>query len=254
MLLGCCCWAALYALSGTYYDLARVDALWAFFLTGALSSLVMYSRQLKSIWLFVCVFCLWLAVMTKQTVLVLLPFYWLALWCLSNLRLAVCSGLALVALLGVSVLFLQWHSDGFFYFYTMQMGRSHGFNSGLPFNFLLGDMLNGVPVYLLLSGIFIALFGKNLRNTLAWILIFFGYFLMGLLSRWYTGGWINALIPLHQLMVIMAVSGFYLVLKKLYGQKGRLWKYGLMAMISVLFTLNIARGYIRADYMLPSVA
>ena len=57
----------------------------------------------------------------------------------------------------------------------------------------------GVVVALI---IFIVFYNKSWRVICAWLLLFAGYFLMSMLSRWYTGGWFNVLIPFHQLICL----------------------------------------------------
>lgn len=254
VLLGICCWAALYALSGTYYDLARVDSLWACFLTGTVTGLICFFIQKKNIFLVQFLLCLLLSVFTKQTTLFLLPFFFLALWCMAGFRTVLVSGLVLIALIGSALLVMQWQSGGLFYFYVMEIARSHGFNQGIPANFLLGDMLFGLPVYLLLCAVFIVCYSKSLRVICAWLLLFSGYFLMSMLSRWYTGGWFNVLIPFHQLIVIMAVVGFWWLLQRLQGVQNKGIRYFLLCLCSVLLVLNIARGWVTPSYSLPTMA
>lgn len=255
VLLGVCCWAALYAMVGSYYDAARLDSLWAFFLAGAFTGLIAFVRQKKKKFLCLMVFFLWLAVFTKQTTLSLLPFFFLALWLFSEFRVAFYSGVVLAALIGLVLCCLQWQSNGLFYFYAMEMASGHEFIRGIPYNFLLGDMLWGVPVYLVLCGCFLFIEEKNLRQRCAWLSLFSGFFLMSLLSRWYSGGWINVLIPFHQLIVVVSAAGFYVVVKKLGGTQRRVWfSRAALGLVSVLLSLNMARGWIRPNYFLPTDA
>lgn len=255
VLLSACCWAALYAMAGSYYDAARLDSLWAFLLTGASTCLVAFSLRQKRQFLYGMVFLLLLAVFTKQTTLSLLPFFFLALWLFSSFSIAFFSGFILTVLVCAVLGWLQWQTQGVFYFYTMEMARAHKFIQGIPNNFLLGDVLTGVPIYLGLCGYFVSIGEKTLRRRCAWLSLFSGFFVMTLLSRWYSGGWINVLIPFHQFIVVLSVVGFGLLVKKHSGKQGDTW-FGrvVLGLASVLLALNMARGWIHTDYFLPTEA
>ena len=255
VLLGVCCWAALFSMSGSYYDAARVDSLWTFFLIGAVVLLISYSLNRKKIFLCCMFLFLLMAVFTKQTTLSLLPFFFLALWLFSSFRIAFFSGFMLTVLVCAVLGWLQWQTQGLFFFYTMEMARAHKFIQGIPNNFLLGDMLTGVPIYLGLCGYFVSIGEKNLRRRCAWLSLFSGFFVMTLLSRWYSGGWINVLIPFHQFIVVLSVVGFGLLVKKRSGKQGDTWLGNVvLGLVSVLLTLNMARGWIRPNYFLPTEA
>ncbi|MEZ5539565.1 MAG: hypothetical protein R3E63_06365 [Pseudomonadales bacterium] len=254
VLLSVCCWAALYALVGSYYDAARLDSLWAFWLTGASTCLITFSQQQKKIFLYLMVLLLLLAVFTKQTTLSMLPFFFLALWLFSDFRTAFLAGLTLSILIGAALCLLQWQTKGLFYFYTMEMARAHKFIQGVPMNFLHGDMLTGVPIYLGLCASFILMGKKTARQRCAWLSLFSGFFLMSLLSRWYSGGWINVLLAFHQLIVVISVAGFWLVVKSLSGVQSPWVRNTFLGLMSVLLTLNMARAWIHPNYFLPTEA
>lgn len=251
-LLSALCWAAGYQFSGTYYDVARVDSLLAFFLTAAVAFLVVFIVHRKKYCIFYCVASLVAAIFTKQTSLVVLPFFLLAVWMLVGFRFAALAGVGAMLAISIVGIFFQNYSDGWFFFYTIEMARTHEFNKGFPANFIYMDILFGSSVYVLLSILFVFM-QKDFKYGLAWLFVFSGFFFMSLLSRWYSGGWFNVLIPLHALFAIMAVSGFYKVLRR----AGRLlfaWlKIGIPLIAMLLLTCNLAIGYFNASSLLPTI-
>jgi hypothetical protein len=248
------CWGAMYRFSGNWYDLARVDSLWACCLTATITALVFFSVQGKRQFLWLALLALGVSVFAKQTTLMLVPFFLLAVWCWGGIKDACRFGIALLLLLLSVAGFLQWQSGGHFYFYTMQMATSHRFNAGIPMNFLHGDLLLGIPVYFLLCIGFIVLRRKQARDALAWTSIFSGFLLMTLLARWYSGGFFNVLIPLHQLVVIMAISGFSFLLGAVNHVAIPVARYLVLAVVSVLLSLNILLGWSNPAHQIPSAA
>lgn len=253
-LLAFLCWGALYRFSGNWYDLARVDSLWACCLVAAITALVFFSVQRRRYFLFMAIFALLLAIFSKQTTLILLPFFLVAVWCWAGFTEALKFGLLLAVLALAVAGVLQWQTGGYFYFYTMQMAGEHRFNQGIPLNFLHGDLMLGVPVYLLLSVVFVFYRLSVKRDALAWLSLLSGFLLMSLLSRWYSGGFYNVLIPLHQLLLIMAVSGFYILLEKAAALKFAVLRYGLTIFLGVFFALNILHGWFKPLHQIPTVA
>jgi hypothetical protein len=225
--------------------------LWAFFVTAAITALIFFTVQKKNIWLGVCTVFLVLAVFTKQTSLMLLPFFMLAIWCWAGFCRAAWVSLFLLAAIAVIGSFFQWQSQGLFFFYTVEMARTHGFNNGLPWNFLHGDLMWGVPIYLLLSVAFVLL-QVNRRDKLAWSALLLGFFLVSLFARWYTGGWFNVLIPFHQLLVIMAICGLYVLLQFFQQLKNFPLRVVCQGLVVFLLTVNIARGDFEPGNMLPT--
>ena len=74
-LLALFCWGAVYRFSGYWYDVGRVDSLWALWLLAAVASLVYFRQVGRPLFLWMALPALVLAVLTKQTSLMLLPFY-----------------------------------------------------------------------------------------------------------------------------------------------------------------------------------
>lgn len=249
-LLALFCWGSLYRFSGNWYDVGRVDSLWGFFLLSAVTALIFFRQRGGQQFLWLALPCLVLAVFTKQTSLMLLPFFMLVIWCWAGFFQAVRFGVVLAAVLLLACGILQWQSDGVFYFYTMQMANGHKFNHGIPYNFLHGDLVLGVPVYLALACGFVISHRRSGRDVIAWGVLLSGFLLMSLLSRWYSGGYINVLIPLHQLLLVMGISAFAAILTH-----SGTWKQHVVKLIAVvMLSLNIALGWFSPDRQIPDAA
>lgn len=254
MLLTLFSWGAMYRFSGGWYEVARVDSLWSFFIIAAVTALVFFRKKGWEYCLWLAMFCLCLAVFTKQATLMLLPFFILAVWSWAGFSLAVRFGLVLALLIGVLAAYMQWLTDGWFYFYTMEMGREHNFNPGIPMNFLHGDIFLSMPVFVLLSSGFALLCQSSRRDVFAWVSLFSGFMIMSLLSRWYSGGYFNVLIPLHQLFLIMGISGFAICMAKMNAVATGVWRYAVMLLLSLLLMLNIAIGWFNPSSQIPTAA
>ena len=247
-------WGAMYRFSGNWYDLARVDSLWASCLTAAVTSLIFFSVQRKKYFLGLAVFSLLLAIFTKQATLILIPFFLVAVWCWADFVSACRFGILILLLTAIVAGILQWQSSGYFYFYTMKMASSHHFNHGIPMNFLHGDLLLGIPIYLALSLGFIAWKFSIKRDAVAWLALLSGFLLMSLLSRWYAGGFLNVLMPLHQLILIMAISGFSTLLFKANMLFSNVARYSVMITLTILLTLNVLIGWFNPTGKIPTSA
>jgi hypothetical protein len=252
-LLSFLCWGAMFKFSGLWYDVARVDSLWAFLLVATVASLVSYRYTSGAKYLAFAAISYSLAIFTKQTSLLLAPFFLVALIAWTNFAMSI----RLVALVAALVLFfggvLQWHSGGLFYFFTMQMATAHNFNSGLPNNFLLGDILFAIPVLLLLSVYFCFCRLPEKKDFWAWSSLLTGFFLISMFGRWYSGGYVNVLIPFHLLMLIMGVSGFFIFAMRVVNSKGVFSKASLVAVVALL-TLGISIGIQSLSGATPTAA
>lgn len=244
------CWGLLFKLSGSWFDVARVDGLWSCLLVACFCALAVFSVTRRSAWLYIFGFAYAMAVLTKQTSLVLAPFFLIALLLWANPRQLIKAALSgVVPLLLVGGL-LQWHSDGLFFYYTMQMVGTHRFNPGWPVNFLYGDLFFSMPVLLLLALVYCQLQWRRRRDFFAWGSVLLGFTLMSLLGRWYSGGYVNVLMPWHQLLVLMGICGFASLVQKAKG----VWSRLILSFVTLLLSLNIVHGYVSPHSQLPSDA
>jgi hypothetical protein len=234
------CWGAVFKFSGSWYDVARVDSLWTFFLVGTLTFMISYryTSGIRNL-LFSAIFYS-LAVFTKQNSLVLAPFFLVALIAWSNFAIAA-RFVFFVFILGLILYFIfKINSGDLFYFFTMQMASSHNFTSGIPKHFLLGDIFFSVPVLLFLSIYFLAFNFPIRRDFIAWCSLFAGFFTVSLLGRWYSGGYVNVLMPFHQLWLIMGVSGFFVFVMRAVNSLRILDKVFILPFVVFILSLNIA--------------
>lgn len=244
-------WGVMFRYSGFWYDVARSDSLWTFCLVACLAASWQATRTPGRAPVWLAGAALLAALYAKQTTLAWLPFYAVALWAWwgwrrAALLLASVAGLAL--LLG---LWLQQQSDGLFAFYTLGMAQSHKATPGWPTHFLLGDLLLGVPAWLVLAGLFLCLPGPAGRQRLGWLAVLLGVLLMSLLSRWYSGGFLNVLMPLHQVLVVLGVAGLAGLVQWVARAPG-LRRYLLAGVPYLLLLANLALAWFHADWAIPT--
>ena len=246
--------ATPFRFTGFWFDVARVDSLWSFFLLATVLSLVhIKTNQQMQRWILVASALCVCAVYTKQTTLFLMPFFAVAVLLWNGFRCAALFTIWSAALLILLCLVFQWQSDNLFYFFTMQMAANHNMTSGFPLHFFKGDLLESVPVILIF--VFYGLLKQCRivpRIGWGWVIILLGFMGMTLLARLYAGGAKNVTMPMHFLLVALAVTGFSMLLKsngKLPNKKAAIFT----ALCSLLFTLNIVFSVYIPQWLIPSV-
>lgn len=252
-ILALLCWAVFFRFSNQWYDLGRVDSLWTCFLAATVYCLIGFRFAGNPLLLPMSALFFALAVFTKQTSLVLAPFLFMAALSWFGFRAAARTAMTCLLLLLLLGLLFQWHSEGMFFFYTMQMVQGHRFNPGLPVNFLYGDLFFATPVFLLLAIYFLLRYYPARRDFYAWFFLFAGFMLAGMLGRWYSGGFVNALMPLHHLWLVMGVSGYYFLVSSVFSAFS-VFRCLLLGALTLLFLLNIAWGFVFPEGQIPTAA
>lgn len=234
------CWGAVFKFSGSWYDVARVDSLWTFFLVGTVTFMVSYRYTSNARNLLFSAIFYSIAVFTKQSSLLLAPFFLVSIIAWSNFAMATRFVLFFLILGLIFYFIFKINSGDLFYFFTMKMAGSHNFTSGIPKHFLLGDIFFSVPVILFLSIYFLAVNFPIKRDFIAWASLFAGFFSVSLLGRWYSGGYFNVLMPFHQLWIIMGVSGFFIFVMRSVESLRILDRLFILPLVVFILSLNIA--------------
>ncbi len=191
------CLAAVYPLSGYWFDLARVDTLLLAWLLGALACL--RSERVEAV--VGAALLLTAACLTKQNAVIFLGLAGLFLLLRSWRQGLLFAGLSL-PLLGAALAWMQHRSGGWAGFYLFEVPASHGLEWGLlP---VLGrDMAFDLPLLLLLclpvawlrwraAG---STWSMLRRDPLLWFLA--GAAVFSVSGRLHFGGFDNVLIPLY---------------------------------------------------------
>lgn len=247
---------ASYGLSGTWFDLARVDSM-ALLLT--LAAVLLFLRGwsvgsggsvplLSAAALLGSAACL-----TKQSAA--LPMAVLALSSLLSRgrslfrRAAFPAALALTV--GIPALLMWTATDGWFGYYLLRLPSRHDLVLRyVAHGFWLFDVLLPLPVVSLLA--FCALWrliSLARKRAAAWssagmvgFAALVGMFLSSWLSRAHSGGYLNVLMPAHAALAVMASIG-YVALTGREASRGR----ALRTALQVLMALQIAYMLLRVD-------
>jgi 4-amino-4-deoxy-L-arabinose transferase-like glycosyltransferase len=221
--------AGTYPLSGAWFDIARVDTLFLFFVLAGFEVLRRSASLHASIG---AGGFLALAYLTKQTAL--LPLAALGLYCLSELRgksriaLVLASG----AFIGGATLIFSLLTEGWYFYYTVTVPGLHGLGQEhMLADYWVSDL--GIPM--IPAGFLAALYLARRFREHSSDFAFYGAAAVSMMgaswiSRLHGGGWLNVLQPAHAILAIL----FGLSLKDLWSLSER---HGLRA--SGLFSVPV---------------
>jgi hypothetical protein len=246
--LGFLAYSVMYQFTLTWFDVARVDNLWTMWL--ALTVLLLLRKPLQGNYgVVLAAACFSLAVFTKQASLFVSPFLFLAVWSWSGFRSACVFTAVTVVIVATLTLLMQWHSDGTFFYFTMQMAPHHGMKKGFLGPFLLWYIAGNLLFILIFSALFIKEVSVDIRVRLGWLALLLGFGGMSTISRMYPGGENNVLMPLLMLLTIMSVSYFALMVERHTHSH-----YQCVGLLSVFLAVNFYHGWVRgaADYRIPT--
>jgi hypothetical protein len=208
--LGVAFFASVYAVTGAWYDLARVDSVFVFLMMLAIYILRFYGSWKTE---FLAALTLALAVLTKQTAVIVAPFLFLA--CLFiNPKRGWVFALSFAGILSAVFLALNRISQGWFWFYVFNVPTFHNVYPNQLLTFFTEDSL---PI--LLSFIFVAAyfgFSYHQRLRTPWIfpLAFFaGALMISWSGRAVSGAFINHLIPLCASLALIVPSALSVILE-----------------------------------------
>ncbi len=194
--------AATYAATGTFFDLARVDSLALFLLM--FGAFTLY-RAKSPIRLILSAVLLTLAFLTKQSALAaigILAIYAIYAYRLRSLWFLITLG----ALIGGSILWLDNSSDGWFFYYVFKLPGNAPYEKSMLVQFWLRDLLKAVPILCLAAIILLLdLFRNGRRRLLAFMVcMFLGLGAVSFLARYHVGGYINTLMPIYAVFCVAA--------------------------------------------------
>jgi hypothetical protein len=203
--------AGSYPLSGAWFDIARVDTLFLFFVLAAFLVLRRSSSPRAAAWAGTL---MGLAYLTKQTAL--LPLAALCLYALFELR--GWSRLALPgtagAIIGLTTLGFSLASDGWYFYYTVIVPGLHGFGR----EEMLGDfwtkdlgwaMLPSALLGLLFLGSLLARGPDGRERFVFWSTATIAMLGAAWTSRLHGGGWINVIQPAHAMLALLFGMGLH---------------------------------------------
>ncbi len=193
--------AATFKISGSWFDIARVDSLFLFLLLLALY-LIRFRTSLKSYVL--AGMLISLSFLTKQTALLIsLPV--MAYCVYSNRR----SGAVLIgtsfAAIGLSTWLLNHVNDGWYVYYVFDLPRKHAIVKNMILSFWAKDLAWPLPIAFGVSvfSLYADIRAPDKRRSLFYLSMAVGMLGGGWFSRLHLGGEANVLFPAYAAIAIL---------------------------------------------------
>ncbi len=195
--------AATYRLSGAWFDVARVDSLFLFFLLGSIY--LIRFRQSPVSYIFAGI-SISLSFLTKQTALVMsLPIFLYALY--ANRRLSVYLIATAVVLIGGSTLLLDRIHDGWYLYYVfrLMLPAQHTLENIYGGNFWGKDLFLPLPIACFVSLLYLAggMFGRIGKGPFFYFVTSSGLLVGSWVSRLHSGSYDNVLMPAYACVAIL---------------------------------------------------
>jgi len=196
-------YAATYAASGGWMDLARVDSLFVVLLLCA----VYWMRYAKNtLGVVVSAILFLLAFYAKQSALIAaapLMFYAVLVPAPNTNRFVL--PMVFIGLLLFSLGIVDWMTDRWFTYYTLVMPAGHPNNSNNMREFWRHDLIQVMPIAIACSLIVIgnSLVNKNKKDVLFFAILVFAFALTAYLTRINKGGYYNNLMPVYAALAIV---------------------------------------------------
>lgn len=235
--------ASCYALSGFWYSIARVDMLFLFLILLS----IFFLRSKSALMIFTGGFSLYLAFLTKQSVLVFVFAVYLY-FLIVSFRKSLPSFLLFMLLTSLTVIAWNVKSGGWFWYYIFKLPGTHSLRPGKIISFWTMDLLTPLFIPIFLSAYFFYdKFKYRLRdgNDFYYPVVFTGLMAISYISRMHSGGWINVLIPAHAAIAILAGMGFSR-LEKIFSNKKNIYLYSI-SLICLLHFVRIIPWYREFD-------
>jgi hypothetical protein len=197
---GICASSSLY--TSFYSNMARVDWLFCFLLLMSYY-IVKFSKSNKSIIAGAGIF--FLAAMTKQTALILIPMVSFAL-AFKDKKQALLFALTTTALCGITYFGVNHATDGWFFYYLFAVPASHEINLVSNTIFFQNELFGFYVISFVLSIHALSIWMRNgdKYNTAFYSLFLAGFFLISWAPRVKASGFVNNLFPL---CIIISILG-----------------------------------------------
>ena len=216
--------AAAYRFSGAWLDLARLDSLFLFLLLG--SAYLLFFHK-SGIGLFFSGVLISLSFLTKQTALFLAVVMCLYSMIFLDRWLKIIIPLIFAGLIGLSTLFFNWLSHGWYSYYVFELPRQHRIFTLMVAGFWIQDM----PFLSLALLASLTYLGNRLlchrnKETVFHLSFFFSMILVSWFSRMHYGGYDNVLLLATAALSIYAGMGWHHVTS--FASRARhasLWQY-----------------------------
>lgn len=212
-----------FALNGRWFDIARVDSVALAF---SLLSLLLVTGRPLTIKYTLSGVCVALAFLTKQSTLAIVPALGLYAIARHGWRGALSLTIPALVIAGGVTLVLMQSSDGWYWYYTMELPATHGMKNreSLVLGFWENEVLKALPILAVLAGIGIVFMFTTLlvksteqsRKAEYWLVLTSSLLLIlgSYASRLHMGSFLNDLIPMHAGIIILATSSLGMLFER----------------------------------------
>lgn len=202
--------AATFRISGAWFDIARADSLFLFFLLAAVY-LIKFKESVKSYILAGVLISL--SFLTKQTALIVsLPIMLYAI--LINRRHSLFLIGTVVLAVGGSVLLLDYIHDGWYFYYIFHLPAQHTISKSKLVLFWSSDILLPLAIAFAMSVFYtFTQLNSNRKNCIFYLLMAAGMLAGSWFSRVHSGGYDNVLFPAYAGISIMFGLSVHTALK-----------------------------------------
>jgi len=231
---------ATFGLTGAWFDIARVDSLFLFFLLGGVYFLRYDKSFTASLLAGLLIF---MSFFTKQIALVVAIF--LSLYCLIAFHKwnKLTFIFLFLGLLGLSTWYFNSTSDGWYGYYIFDLPRQHALDFSKLLTYWSKDVSQHLAIGFGLSLFYLLHISKNRKNDFSYYLLFFiGMVFASWFARLHSGGFVNGLFPIYAAISIFFGLGVYSLLD--YAKKGvknlpkiKKWECGIYLACIIQFLL-----------------
>jgi hypothetical protein len=238
--------AGTYVITGTFFDLARVDSFAAFLLfLGA----ALVHRADSPLRLVSAAIILSLAFFAKQSALPAIGL--LTCFAIYSVRLrSVWLIVPLIVLIGGGSAWINQTTDGWFRYYVLDLPRHHRFLNSAIKDFWYSNLIKHVPILLICGALYLVIAFKAQRKSFWYaICLLAGFTIISFLGKSKIGGYSNNLIPIYGALAIC--TGFLIGAidrKTLL----RLSKGTLTAALTTALVLQFVRLWYNPIHLVPT--
>jgi 4-amino-4-deoxy-L-arabinose transferase-like glycosyltransferase len=246
---------ATYRITGSWFDLARIDMVFLLFLLWAI-----YLIRFHETWLGYVLAGVFISLsfLTKQNALIIaIP---VALYCIiARPRLSIFFVGTAALLIGGSSVILNRIHDGWFYYYVFKLAPHHYMLRHRMIFFWFEDLLAPLPIASTFAIYYVIrrLTGSPKKPGLYYLLVTGGILGGTWITRMHTGAFVNVLIPAYAMIAILFALGFFRMLgyvKEISGNGGgRIHRNGT-SFIYLICVVQFAALAYNPTHQLPTKA
>lgn len=199
--------SASFFVSGSWYDLARVDSLFMMFF---IISVYLLRFKKNPAFYFLAGIMASLSFLTKQSALSLVVPFMIFLF-FENRKLSWYFNITFIAIVVSSSIIFNAMTDGWYYFWNFSLVSQHDWNKKYFILFWTLDIFRPFSIGLVVT-IFYFILKKTtgeFRNSLFYLILFIATILCSWPSRLHYGGYLNVLIPLYTGFAIFLGLGYH---------------------------------------------